>query len=399
MTVTKIPLGKPYIKKDIVLKEIEKVLDRRWISGGPAISEFESAVKNYNKDDKGHYIAVSNATVGLELALLATNDGKRYNPSDEVIVPSWSWVASGFAVKNVGATPVWCDVNRYGVMEASTAARLRTPNTRAILIVHQMGVPCDIDEFNKEFAWQNPIGDVWGYYTPIIEDAACAFGSEYKGNKIGTSKHTVIYSFQARKCLTTGEGGMIVTQNKEHANWYRSVRAFGTNISPLERDSANHLLKESFKRVGTNYKISDIQCALGLAHLQYFDEEIIMRNAAAQRYNIAITELEKEGLGIHLALPSLPSYCTRYNWQNYHILLDNRYDRDKIVDEMRKRNIGCKWDIQATHLEPAINEQKVVLSITEEFHNHGLWLPFYAEITPEEQKFVINNLKDVLISV
>ncbi len=390
----KIPLGKPYIKKEIVIKEIEKVLDRRWISGGPAVSEFEEAVKKYNNDKDGHYIAVANATVGLELALLLVNNGNRFQRNDEIIVPSWSWVASGFAVKNVGATPVWCDVNRYGVPDASAVKRLVTSNTKAILIVHQMGVPCDLEAFRKEFSYI-PYTQLRSYNIPIIEDAACAFGSEYKGQKIGVSDLDVVYSFQARKCLTTGEGGMIRTKNAYNASWYRSMRAFGTNISPLERDSAQYLLKEKFERVGTNYKISDIQCAMGLAHLQYFDEEIDMRTRAAKIYHSQILQMAEAGYGIYTA-NKIPPYCTRYNWQNYHVMLDDRYDRDKVIDFLRKEGIGCKWDIQAIHLEPAIKQTNVVLSNTEEFHHHGLWLPFFAEITIEEQTRVIMTLKAAL---
>lgn len=390
----KVPLGRPYIKKDVVLKEIEKVLDRRWISGGPAIAEFEQAVKKYNGDATGHYIAVSNATVGLELALLRLNDGERYTSDDEVIVPSWSWVASAFAVKNVGATPVWVDINRHGVPEASHCARLVTNKTRAIIIVHQMGIPCDMDAFRKELAKEYEDGE-FAYRVPIIEDAACAFGSEYKGKKIGNSDHDVIYSFQARKCLTTGEGGMIITRDEEAAEWYRSMRAFGTNTSPLKRDSANYLLKEAFTQIGTNYKISDIQAAVGLAHLSYFDEEVKLRAEAADYYNEYMVALQVGGYPVSAA-NIIPDYCTRYNWQNYHILLDPIYDRDKVVDLLRKRNIGCKWDIQAIHLEPAINDRHTVLALTEFLHNHGLWLPFYAEITREEQDFVIDNLQEVL---
>ena len=385
----KIPLGKPYIKKEIVLKEIEKVLDRKWISGGPAIGEFEDAIKSYNNDKDGYYIAVANATVGLELALLKINNGKRYSISDEIIVPSWSWVASGFVIKNVGATPVWVDVNKFGVPEPDHINRLITPKTVAILIVHQMGIPCDIDKINKASITN------YGYKLPIIEDAACAFGSEYNGKKIGVSENEVVYSFQARKCLTTAEGGMIITRNLYNAEWYRSMRVFGTNVSPLKRDIANYLLKEKFTRIGTNYKISDIQCALGLAHLQYFDEEIALRTKAAEFYNEQVNEMKKHGYDVKTA-NIIPSYCTRYNWQNYHILLDSNYDRDKIIDELRKRDIGCKWDIQAIHLEPAIEDTNVILYNTEEFHNHGLCLPFFAEITQEEQQYVINNLKEIL---
>lgn len=395
----KVPLGKPYIKKEVVLKEIEKVLDRRWISGGPAIAEFEEAVKKYNGDDSGHYVAVANATVGLELALKTLSMGKPFPADAEVIVPSWSWVASAFAVLNVGAKPVWVDVNEYGVPDPRHVIRLMTSKTIAVIMVHQMGVPCDMDLLH------NLMMERYGYIIPIIEDAACAFGSEYRGQKVGNirwsgneyykgHRNLTVYSFQARKCLTTGEGGMIVTGNPAQAEWLRSMRAFGTTVSPLQRDSANHLLKEQFDKIGTNYKLSDVQAAMGLAHLSYFNEEVEKRIAAGTLYNTFIGDR----FSPNDVQPAnrIPSYCTRYNWQNYHVLLGEQYDRDRVVDLLRKKNIGCKWDIQAIHLEPAVSDTKTILPITERFHNSGLWLPFFAEITHDEQKYVIKTLGEVL---
>jgi dTDP-4-amino-4,6-dideoxygalactose transaminase len=137
---------------------------------------------------------------------------------------------------------------------------------------------------------------------------------------------------------------------------------------------------------------------MGLAHLQYFDEEINLRTQAAIRYNSGIAAMESKGYGVHLPFLRLPSYCTRYNWQNYRIILDDCYNRDEVVDKMRKRGIGCKWDIQATHLEPCHRNayNNVVLSITEHFHKNGMWIPFFAEITPEEQTKVLETLKDIL---
>lgn len=387
MTNTKkIPLGRPFIKKELVLKEIERVLDRRWLSGGPAIEEFEKAVKTYNNDSTGHYVAISNATVGLELSLRLLNNGNNYTKIDEVIVPSWSWVASGFSVYNAGATPVWCDVNEYGVPYVEDVKKRITSNTKAIIIVHQMGIPCDMDEFNKLSKETN---------IPIIEDSACGFGSEYKNTKIGNTPNICVYSFQARKCLTTGEGGMIVVRNEKDAEWLKSMRAFGTTVSPLKRDSANFLLKEQFDKIGTNFKMSDIQCALGIAHITYFDEEITLRQIAGDFYNSKIKELKNEGFDIDIGNIA-PSYCTKYNWQNFHFILGEKYKRDEIVDKLRKIGVGCKWDIQAIHLEPVINESHVKLEMTEKFHNHGMWLPFYAEITREEQSYVIDCLKNIL---
>lgn len=379
----KIPLGKPYIKTDVALEAIKEVLDSRWISGGPRIGEFEEKVKEYNNDPEGHYIAVANGTVAIELSLLAINGGKRFTEQDEVIVPSWSWVASGFAVNNVGATPVWCDVNEYGVPYIEDIKSRITPNTKAIILVNQMGIPCDLDSFADL--------DI-----PIIEDSACGFGSEYKGKKIGNSKFINTYSFQARKCLTTGEGGMIITRDAEQAEWLRSYRAFGTSVSPLERDKAQFLLKEQFKNISSNFKMADIPCALGMAQLKSFDEEVELRNIAGNYYNNKINEITSE-YNIEIG-NKVPDYCTRYNWQNFHLVLGEEYNRDQVVDLLRKRNVGCKWDIQAIHLEPAYNET-VDLPQTMKFHNYGLWLAFYAEITREEQDYVIQQLKEVLTSL
>lgn len=384
----KIPLGRPFLDKDAILEEIGKVLDTRWISGGPAIQRFEDLVKDFNKDEGGNYIAVSDGTCAIEMCLMLINKGKRYNPTDEVIVPSWSWVASGFAPVLVGAKAVWCDVNEFGVPYASNIESLITKNTKAIIIVHQMGIPCDIDAIQV-------IADK--YNIPIIEDSACAIGTEYKGHKIGTSKNLVTYSFQARKCLTTGEGGMIVTRSKEDAEWLRSYRAFGTTISPLERDRASFLLKESFDKISGNYKISDITAAVGIAQLRVFDEEVELRSQAGEFYNkLVVDELSDYAKPANL----VPDYCTKYNWQNYHILLNEDIDRDLVVDRLRKEGVGCKWDIQAIHIEPVFKGEyencSVNLPNTLKFHKHGLWLPFYAEITREDQIYVIDTLKNVL---
>lgn len=384
----KIPLGRPFLNTKSILKEIEAVLETKWISGGPTISKFEELVKEYNEDPQGHYIAVSDGTCAIEMSLLCLNGGNRYTEQDEVIVPSWSWVASGFAPLMAGATPVWCDVDQYGVPTVETVEAKITPKTKAIIIVHQMGVPCDLDAFQRLSE---------KYNLPIIEDAACAFGTEYNGRKIGNSDNLVTYSFQARKCLTTGEGGMVVTKNTILADWLRSYRAFGTTISPLERDRASFLLKESFDKIGGNYKISDITAAVGIAQLQSFDQEVSLRTLAGQHYNHLV---EANLKGKANVLNNVPDYCTKYNWQNYHIMLDLRFDRDTVVDLLRKRGIGCKWDIQAIHLEEVFGDkytkESLQLKNTMLFHNHGLWLPFYAEITKEDQEYVINALNAVL---
>lgn len=381
---TKIPLGKPYLNTDNILEEIKKVLDTKWISGGPTIANFENEVKNYIGG--GFPVAVSNGTIAIDMALLRLNNGERYKLTDEIIVPSWSWVATGFSPINVGATPIWSDVNTYGVVEADQLEKLITKNTKAIIIVHQMGIPCDLDKINALSE---------KYNIPVVEDAACGFGAEFKNKRIGNSRNLVTFSLQARKCLTTGEGGIVVGRNAEDAEWFKSYRAFGTSVSPLERDKAQFLLKEQFNIVGSNFKISDITAAVGLAQLKTFDEEVEKRNEAGNNYN----KLVEDHLSDYAQVANIvPDYCTRYNWQNYHILLNSNINRDLVVDKLRKEGIGCKWDIQCIHLEPVFNNQYKDINLVNSmnFHNHGLWLPFFAEISNEEQLFVINKVKQII---
>ena len=144
-----------------------------------------------------------------------------------------------------------------------------------------MGIPCDLDAINALSE---------KYNIPVVEDTACGFGSEYKGTKLGNSRNICTFSLQARKCLTTGEGGMLVARTAEEAEWFKSYRAFGTSISPLERDKAQFLLKENFNIVSSNYKISDITAAVGLAQLKAFDTEVSMRQQRGAYYDKLVTE-------------------------------------------------------------------------------------------------------------
>jgi dTDP-4-amino-4,6-dideoxygalactose transaminase len=251
-----------------------------------------------------------------------------------------------------------------------------------------MGIPCDLDAINALSE---------KYNIPVIEDTACGFGSEYKGTKLGNSRNICTFSLQARKCLTTGEGGMLVGRTAEEAEWFKSYRAFGTSISPLERDKAQFLLKENFNIVSSNYKISDITAAVGIAQLSTFDIEVSMRQERGAYYDKLVTE-KLEGL----AIPAnrVPEYTTNYNWQNYHILLNSKFNRDQVVDLLRKQGIGCKWDIQAIHLEPVFEDrfdkETSDMPNTMLFHNHGLWIPFYAELTEDDQEYVIDTLHSIL---
>lgn len=381
MQKLKVPLMLPYIKKNVILEEISNVLDSNWLSGGPKIEEFENAIKIYNNDIDGEYISVSNATVGLEMSLISIFKRRLYT-TEEVIVPSFSWVASAMSINNAGGKPVFCDVNKFGVVDVNTIEKHITKNTVAIMIVHQVGIPCDIDSINE-------LADK--YKLKIIEDAACAFGSEYKGKKIGVSKNTVVFSHQAKKCLTTGgEGGTIVVHDKKDAEWLRSYRIFGTNNTPLQREKNKDVLYDNFNFIGSNHKITDIQCAYGLAHLKYLDEEILLRSEVANKYNNSFVDDKIKPINF------IPDYCTKYNWQTYRLFITYK-NRNYVINRLKQEGISSKRDIQPIHREPAYNENHIDFYYTILFSSNGLQIPFYAELEEFKQNYVINTLKQIVM--
>ena len=366
-----IPLTKSFIKKELILKQIEQFLKVDELSSDNIITKFEDAVKKYNNDVDGKYIAVSNATNALEVALLYLNNGNTYEQREinEIIIPSWSKITSGFSVPRVGAKAIWCDINRFGVASAKTIEPHISDNTAAIVVVHQLGMPCDMKAIN-ELAGKHNIS--------VIEDGSSAFGSEYENNRIGKSSNITILSFD--------EGAIIAVRDTDTEKWIRSYIQSGINYTDLQ--------KEFFDKLGGDYIIPKIIAALELAKLQYKDEEINLKTKAAEHYDEQIKSLNIAGFGIACG-NIIPPTCTKYNWNDYHIILSKKYLRDVVVEKLRSKGIDCTWDFQATHSQPTINE-RIVLPGTDIFHKSGLRLPLFAEITKEEQNFIIQSLKEVL---
>jgi perosamine synthetase len=339
-TLTKnIPVARPFIGREEEAAVLE-VLRSGWVSQGPRVAEFERQFARYV--GAAHAIAVSSCTTGLHLALVAAG----VKPGDEVLCPSLSFVATANAIRYARATPIFVDVDpvTYNLDPVCIEAAI-TPRTTAILIVHQIGLPAAITEISE-------IASRYGLV--VIEDAACAIGSEYQGQRVG-QPHTLMacFSFHPRKILTTGEGGMITTSDEGIADRIRKLRQHAMSVSDLARHSSSQIVTESYPEIGYNYRMTDMQAALGLVQLQRLDEMIARRRYLASRYSEALAQFD------WLVPPAEPSGL-RHNFQSYMVRLkDNApLTRDQLMQEMLDRGISTRRGIMAIHREIPYSEER-----------------------------------------
>ena len=269
-----VPLVRPYFDSE-ELKQIQEVLDSGWVSQGPKVRELEASVAKYLGIK--HVVAVVNCTAALHLSLLAIG----IKPEDEVLVADYTFPATGHAVLYCGAKPIFIDADprTYNIDPNLIEERI-TPRTRAIIPVHTFGQPADMDAI-MEIAEANGL--------KVIEDAACAFGAKYKGRYAGTMGHTGCFSFHARKGITTGEGGMVVTDDKELAEKIRRLSTFGMT-SAWEREGK--VMIPEFTDLGYNYKMSDITAAIGVAQLKKLDAIIARKRALASYWDGKLARME-----------------------------------------------------------------------------------------------------------
>ena len=285
-TPTMIPVARPYIGEEEE-HGVLSVLRSGWITQGPRVGEFESRFAAYV--DTEHAVAVSSCTTALQLALIACGIG----PGDEVICPSLSFIATANAIAHTGATPVFADVdlNTYNIDPKSAEAAL-SPRTKAILAVHQIGLPADLHAL-KELA------STHGVF--LVEDAACAIGSEYQGQLIGQPVGDMAcFSFHPRKILTTGEGGMITTRDAQVAEKLRRLRQHAMSLSDVARHNSSQVALETYDEVGFNYRMTDMQAAVGIAQLDRLTSFLARRRRLAQRYSDALDDLPS------LQVPQIP---------------------------------------------------------------------------------------------
>jgi dTDP-4-amino-4,6-dideoxygalactose transaminase len=334
-----------------------------WVAQGPRVAAFEEAFAS--SIGVPHGVAVSSCTTALHLALVVAGVGA----GDEVVIPSLSFIATANAARYVGANPVFADVD---------AATLNlTARTRAVIAVDQAGVPADIDAIR---ALCDPRG------ITVVEDAACAAGSTYHGAPVGRASVLAAYSFHPRKLLTTGEGGMIVSTDADLATRARRLREHGMSVSAAERHASGGVVLEQYLETGFNFRMTDIQAAVGLVQLGRLPGMVAGRREMAARYH----ELLADVPGITTITD--PAHGTT-NFQSFWVLLpeEGAASRNDLLQALVDADVSPRRGIMAAHLEPAYADHPhIPLPVTERITKDSLILPLHHELTAEDQERIVD---------
>ena len=373
-----VPITRPALGEEEARAPYESIKSG-WVTQGPKVAEFEKAVAAYV--GAKHGVATTSCTTGLHLALATAGIG----PGDEVIVPSFTFIASANAILYTGATVVFADIDprTYNIDPNDIEHRI-TKKTKAIMPVDQIGLSCDMDPINA-IAKKHGID--------VVEDAAPAIGSDYKGHRTGSNAHQTVFSFHPRKVITTGEGGMITTDDDALADRARKLRAHGMSVSDLDRHKADRVIIEQYNELGFNYRMSDIQASIGLVQLRRLPELLRIRIEKAARYNRELPEIKG------LEIPYAPPYAT-HTYQSYCVRLtkDCTLDREELMTNLLRRGIATRRGVMASHLEKTYTDRigRVSLPVTEEATEHTMLIPLFATMTDEEQTYVIDALREEL---
>lgn len=367
----KIPLTRPYFGPE-ELEEIKKVLDSGWVSQGPKVKEFEQNVADYLGAE--HAIAVTNCTAALHLALLSLE----IRPGDEVIVADYTFPATGHAVMYCGARPVFVDINplTYNIDPERIEEKI-TSKTRAIIPVHTFGQPAEMDPILE-------IAEAHGL--AVVEDAACALGAKYKGKHAGTIGDVGCFSFHARKGITTGEGGMIVTNRSDIASKVRHFSVFG--MHSVQQQITGLLSIPQFIDLGFNYKMSDITAAIGIVQLRRLDGIIQRKIELANYYDKKLNAIK----GIHHPYINKGTFSI---YQSYVALVDDDFKRDGIIESMAQCGIQTQIGTYASHMQP-VYKSKDTCHQSKDIYCRAIALPMYYTLSEAEIDYVCHNLQKIL---
>jgi perosamine synthetase len=392
-----IPIAKPWMG-EAEAEAASRAIMSGWVTQGPEVAAFELEFATYV--GAKHACAVSNCTTALHLALLAVG----VKPEDEVITVSHSYIATANSIRYCGALPVFVDIDpqTYNINPALISEAI-SDRSRAILVVHQIGMPCDLKAI-LEIAHQHNL--------PVIEDAACAIGSEILWDgvweKIGKPHGDIAcFSFHPRKVISTGDGGMLTTSNPEWDRQFRLLRQHGMSVADTVRHGAKQVIFESYPILGYNYRMTDIQAAVGREQLKRLSAIVERRRYLAQRYHELLSGVEG------LQLPTEPDWA-RSNWQSYAVRLTDKYDQVQVMQQMLDQGIATRRGIMNTHREPAYQKEAWSCGTTpktcncevgkcdrliesEKSQDSCILLPLFHQMTDQDLDRIVRALKNSLL--
>lgn len=370
-----IPIAKPYLTAEEAQAAYDTILTG-WITQGPRVAEFEEKFAAYT--GAKYAVAVSNCTTALHLSMIVAGIGA----GDEVICPSMSYIATANSIKYVGAKPVFAEIDPANYnLDVTDVEKKITSKTKAILLVHQIGMPADIDAF-KELAAKHNL--------KLIEDAACAAGSSYKGAKIGSHSELVCFSLHPRKVISTGDGGFIATNREDYYQRMKLLRQHGMSVNDRVRHESSKLIFEDHVEVGYNYRMTDIQASVGIKQLEKLDWIVAERRKIALRYNEAFKDID------HIQLPvEEKGYFS--NYQSYSIYLkdDCPVSRNEIMQKLLDAGVSSRRGIMTTHRETAYKTEYagVSLPVSEKSCDRSIILPLYVPMSNDDIEKVIEAFR------
>jgi dTDP-4-amino-4,6-dideoxygalactose transaminase len=374
--MTRINVMKPWLGAE-ESDALAEVIASGWVAQGPRVAEFEEEFADAMAAPFA--IATSNCTTALHLALVVAGVG----PGHDVVVPSFSFIATANAPTYVGARPVFADVDPVtGNVTAETVVAALTPETRAVIVVDQGGMPVDLAPIREAL-------DPWGIV--VIEDAACGAGSTYRGEPVGAGAQLTAWSFHPRKVLTTGEGGMLTTTNPEWADRARRLREHSMSASAASRHASVLAPPEEYAEIGFNYRMTDLQAAVGIVQLGRLPEIVARRREIAAAYTRDLADLP--GLRVVIDPPWGES-----NFQSFwvEVLPDFPVDREGLLTHLARDEISARRGIMAAHRQPAYQFRDTGLTplpVTERLTDRTLILPVYHQLTEGERARVVDSIR------
>lgn len=373
-----IPVAIPWLD-DEEAEASSRVIRSGWVTQGPEVNAFEREFSHWTESP--FCCAVSSCTTALHIALMALKIG----PGDEVITVSHSFIATASSIRYTGAIPRFVDIrpDTFNI-NVDLIPQVINKRTKAILCVHQMGMPCDIKQL---------IEISKSYKLHLIEDAACAVGSEIningKWEKIGRPHGDVCcFSFHPRKVITTGDGGMLCTSDPELDRQFRLLRQHGMSVPDTLRHNARQVIFETYPIMGYNYRLTDIQAAIGRVQLKRLPEIISRRRCIAKRYSQLLQ------VNNQLQSPTEPPHV-KSNWQSYCVRLLNNVDQKSVMQKMLDNGVATRRGIMNAHLEAPylVNVSPgLILTESEAAQNHCIILPIYPQLTPDQQDRIVQLL-------